>query len=55
MQEAQSKQREGGLNELTAPKTTPEIVKFLLHFLNPLMLCLLLAGGLTFLVSSWRS
>jgi len=50
-EEVAAKQRDLGLNELTPPKQTPEIVKFLLHFLNPLMLCLLLAGGLTFLVS----
>ncbi len=36
--------------QLTAKKETPEILKFMSQFLNPLMLLLLIAGALTFMV-----
>ncbi|KAF8072642.1 Atpalpha [Scenedesmus sp. PABB004] len=44
-----------GLNQLTPPKTTPEIVKFLLQFTNPLMALLLVAGALTFMAYAIQS
>lgn len=38
-----------GPNILSPPKTDPEIIKFLKHFLNPLMVLLIIAGLLCFL------
>jgi magnesium-transporting ATPase (P-type) len=43
------------LNQLTPPKTTPEIIKFLLQFTNPLMALLLVAGALTFMAYGIQS
>lgn len=43
------------LNQLTPPKTTPEIIKFLLQFTNPLMALLLVAGALTFMAYALQS
>lgn len=42
-------QKKWGLNQLTPPKEVPEVVKFLRQFINPLMLLLLIAGGLLFM------
>lgn len=36
--------------QLTPPKDIPEILKFLKQVANPLMLLLLVAGGLTYMV-----
>lgn len=41
--------KEHGKNQLTPPKELPEWVKLLKQFLNPLMLLLIVAGGLCFL------
>lgn len=43
------------LNQLTPPKTTPEIIKFLKQFTNPLMALLLVAGALTFMAYGIQS
>lgn len=48
--EIQGLQLKWGRNALTPPKTTPEILKLLLQFTNPLLLMLMLACVLTFLV-----
>jgi magnesium-transporting ATPase (P-type) len=44
-----------GRNALTPPKTTPEALKVLRQFANPLLLMLLLACALTFLVYGIQS
>ena len=44
-----------GTNALTPPRSTPEFVKFLLQFTNPLMALLLVAGGLTFMAYALQS
>eukprot|EP00882_Tetradesmus_deserticola_P004148 GHRQ01004382.1.p1 GENE.GHRQ01004382.1~~GHRQ01004382.1.p1 ORF type:complete len:221 (+),score=74.72 GHRQ01004382.1:384-1046(+) len=48
-QQVKELQAKHGLNQLTPPKSTPEIIKFLLQFTNPLMALLLVAGALTFM------
>ncbi len=47
--QVKERQAKYGQNRLTPPKETPEWVKFLLQFTNPLMLLLLVAGGLTYM------
>jgi hypothetical protein len=48
-EEASARLRANGLNRLTPPKETPEIVKLLKQFTNPLMALLIVAGGLTYM------
>jgi len=47
--EAEARLKANGPNRLTPPKETPEIVKFLKQFANPLMALLLVAGALTYM------
>jgi hypothetical protein len=44
-----------GLNRLTPPKETPEIIKFLKQFTNPLMALLVVAGALTYMAYGIQS
>ena len=44
-----------GRNAMTPPKQTPELLKLLLQFTNPLLLMLMLACSLTFLVYGIQS
>ncbi|WIA28646.1 hypothetical protein OEZ86_011182 [Tetradesmus obliquus] len=54
-QQVKDLQAKHGLNQLTPPKTTPEIIKFLKQFTNPLMALLLVAGALTFMAYGIQS
>ncbi|KAF6263646.1 hypothetical protein COO60DRAFT_1698701 [Scenedesmus sp. NREL 46B-D3] len=54
-QQVKELQAKHGLNQLTPPKSTPEIIKFLLQFTNPLMALLLVAGALTFMAYGIQS
>ena len=51
LDEATAAQRlaEDGPNQLSPPKELPEILKFLKHFTNPLIMLLIIAGLLCFL------
>lgn len=46
---AEARLREDGPNMLSPPKDVPEIIKFLKHFANPLIVLLIIAGLLCFL------